>query len=71
MTFFVYENWTRDRGRIHRGECPVCNEGRGVRLTDSGKNGRWHGPFTDRDDAFKKAAALKRTDMQPCQRCKP
>ena len=71
MTFFVYDNWTRNRGRIHRGECSVCNQGQGVRAEDSGRNGKWHGPFVDREEAFRLAASLKRADMQPCQRCNP
>ena len=27
-SFYVYENWTHDRARVHKGECPYCNHGR-------------------------------------------
>jgi hypothetical protein len=30
MTFYVYENWTHDRARLHRGECGYCNDGSGL-----------------------------------------
>jgi hypothetical protein len=28
--FYAYDNHHRDRARVHRGDCPWCNHGRGV-----------------------------------------
>lgn len=71
MSYYVYDNWTRNRGRIHRAECSVCNDGNGFHKSDSGSHGKWHGPFSDRDQAFQIADTLKRADMAPCARCEP
>jgi hypothetical protein len=30
--YYVYENWTHDRARIHKGDCGYCNDGRELRL---------------------------------------
>jgi len=69
--YFVYENWHRKRGRIHLSDCSYCNEGRGIRQTDSGKNGRWLGPL-DRNEAFSLVGRLqKNADIQPCAVCNP
>jgi len=69
--YFIYENWTRDRGRIHHAECRMCNDGRGTQATDSGRNGKWHGPYADRELAFKFAAGMNRADMKACAICSP
>jgi hypothetical protein len=71
MPFYIYNNWTRDRGRIHKAECGRCNFGKGVHETDSGRNSEWIGPIEDRDLAFKKAAALGRAEMRACMTCNP
>jgi hypothetical protein len=68
--YHLYENWTLRRGRIHRAECSHCNHGRGTHENDSGRNGKWHGPF-DRNAAFKAAAAITHADIQPCKVCDP
>ena len=70
MEYYVYENWTRDRGRIHSGECGHCNHGQGNQPQDSGRNGKWHGPF-ERDAAFVYARGLNKSDMKPCSVCNP
>lgn len=69
--YYVYDSWARDRGRIHRAECPNCNHGRGMMPTPSTQHGAWHGPFTDREEAFAFAAALGRSDMTACRKCDP
>ncbi len=33
MSFYVYENWTHNRARIHRGTCGYCNNGQGTQAT--------------------------------------
>jgi hypothetical protein len=71
MSYYIYENWTLDRGRIHKGECANCNYGRGTQPTDSGRNGQWRGPYEDREFTFKVAASLGRSDMRPCKKCSP
>lgn len=69
--YFVYENWTLKRGRVHRAQCAQCNHGKGKHETDSGRNGKWHGPYRDRALAFKKAESLRHPDMKACGFCKP
>jgi hypothetical protein len=71
MAYYVYENWTRDRGRIHRAECSHCNNGIGMHASDSGQNGKWHGPYSDIKSANEAAQRLRRADMKPCGVCKP
>ncbi len=71
MTYFVYENWTRDRARIHRAQCSHCNNGQGTQPSDSGRNCKWHGPIEDRDVAFLLAAKLRREDTKACGTCSP
>jgi hypothetical protein len=70
MNYWIYESWTRDRGRIHRADCGFCNEGQGTQVKAGDRNGRWHGPF-DRDAAFAKAAQLNRADTRACSICDP
>lgn len=71
MTYYIYDNWTRSRGRVHRAECAICNYGKGFQASDSGRHGQWLGPYEDREVAFKKAASLGRADMRACARCTP
>lgn len=71
MKFFVYENWVRDRGRIHKAECSFCNFGQGRDGKWSNRSGKWHGPFDNRDEAFNAANLLGRREMAPCAVCDP
>lgn len=71
QTYYVYQNWTRKRGRIHNAECSHCNHGKGSQSSDSGKNGKWHGPYDDRALAFKKAGSFGYPDMRACEICGP
>lgn len=72
MEYWVYENWTVKKARIHEGPCPYCNNGQG---TDKPKprgaaNGEWHGPYASVD----RAAVVADRTGQPvsrCRRCKP
>ena len=53
MNFYVYEN-RRAHGhsaRVHREECPHCNEGQGNHPGSGTANGQWHGPFEGSDGA--------------------
>jgi hypothetical protein len=67
--FYVYENWTNKRGRVHRASCSYCNGGRGSQASTSDKNGEWHGPFADIDQARTKLAALEYSDKADCGTC--
>ncbi len=69
-SYYVYQNWRRSRGRIHRAECSYCNHGKGFQSTDSGQNGKWHA-FDNRDRAFAAAKALRLEDMKPSASCAP
>ena len=71
MEFYIYENWTHDRVRIHRASCGYCNNGDGTQASTSPKNGRWLGPFDNRALVFAKAKSLKRMDTKPCGTCNP
>jgi hypothetical protein len=71
MTYYVYENWTRDRGRIHRSDCSYCKNGEGMHEEDSGRHGKWHGPFSNIALAKDAAQRLGRADMKTCRVCKP
>lgn len=70
VDYFIYENWTHDRVRIHKGECGHCNDGRGTQAGSSLRNGKWHGPLS-RDDVYRLAAKLKRGDTRACPNCAP
>ena len=69
MSFFVYENWTRDRARLHRGSCGYCNEGQGTQPIDSGSNGKWHGPFENIETARRALRNVKKSDSKECGCC--
>ena len=71
MSYFVYENWTHDRACIHRGVCGYCNYGSGRMRADSGRHGRWLGPFDEPELALKVAKSLGRGDTTACSTCKP
>lgn len=71
MEFYIYENWVAsDKAVIHYGKCAFCNHGKGTGCGTLGdKNGRWWGPFTTSDEAFKKAGTLNRKEIAYCQHC--
>jgi hypothetical protein len=57
--YWVYENWTHKRVRVHDANCSYCNDGRGIQASHSGRNDKWHGPFDERSTAFAVAARLR------------
>jgi F-type H+-transporting ATPase subunit beta len=71
MSFYVYENWTHKRARLHRSDCPYCNHGRGTQPSQSARNGRWHAPQLDRTRAFDLLRATRQPDLAPCAHCNP
>lgn len=71
MSYWVFENWTHRRARIHDAQCVHCNDGRGLHGGGSGRNDRWHGPFEERSRAFLFADKLNRDDTKKCGTCSP
>ncbi len=67
-TYYVYENWTHDRARIHKVVVGTAMMGAGH--MSSPRNGRWSGPF-DWGEAFKIAAKLNHKDTRGCPNCAP
>jgi hypothetical protein len=69
--YWVYENLAHKLARVHKGDCPRCNHGNGMHRGSSNLNGRWHGPYAERGEAFKKAKALDRDNSRGCNVCSP
>ena len=69
--FWVYENYPRDRARVHWGDCGFCNHGDGVDGRGNPNNGRWHGPFATIKEACDKMRGLDKKDSGECGICKP
>lgn len=69
--YWVYENWTRKRARMHLAECRFCKDGHGVQRKISENNGRWLGPFSNRSAALKALAGTKQPDRRACEVCGP
>ena len=69
--YWVYENWTHKRARMHLAECSFCNRGRGIHAADSGRNGQWHGPYADKQRAFQALQATRVADRAICSVCAP
>jgi len=68
---WVYENWTHKRVRVHQAECGSCNDGHGTQASHSGRNDKWHGPYTERAAAYNVAARLGRENTKWCAFCAP
>lgn len=69
MRYWVYENWTLIKARIHKATCSHCADGTGVRREDSGLHGKWHGPFGGLGTSTAHAHKLKRRDTRECAIC--
>lgn len=69
MDFYVYQNWHRERARLHRGECRHCREGQGSQPVDSGRNGKWHGPIEERKAAQLLLDSFGYADAKECPFC--
>ena len=67
--FYVYENWTNKRARLHRGDCSYCNDGKGTQGTDSVTNGQWFGPYSTREAAAERMASVVQSDKAQCAMC--
>jgi F-type H+-transporting ATPase subunit beta len=71
MTFYVYENWTHKRARVHAADCGYCNSGRGTQASHSGRNDRWLGPYATSAAALLAAQNLRQPNTQACANCLP
>jgi hypothetical protein len=69
--YWVYENWTHKRARLHSAECSFCNHGRGTQPNDSGHNCQWHGPFIERQAALNAMEETKQHNRAVCGFCSP
>ena len=69
MAFYVYENWTHKKAIVHLGRCRHCNHGQGIHVRDSGRNGRWLGPYESEDQCLQVAKSLNRRDTRTCNIC--
>lgn len=70
-TFFVYENWVRDKAIVHRGDCSFCNEGNGLHGSRTTKSSTWHGPFDSGASALAAAKKCHRSRTEGCSTCSP
>ena len=69
MAYWIYENWAIDKAMVHIGECPFCRNGRGIHPgREEGRNGRWHGPIEDLEQARAQARILKK-NARDCEFC--
>jgi hypothetical protein len=68
-TYWVYENWTHKRARMHVAGCSFCNNGRSTQPEGSGRNGQWLGPFQQREDALKALEKTRQPDSAICGFC--
>lgn len=71
MTYFVYENWVRDKAIVHNADCPFCNGGNGLHGSRKTKSSTWHGPFDTSSDALEQAKTCRRGRTEGCAKCSP
>ena len=71
MSFWVYENWVRDKAIVHRASCAFCNDGNGLHGSRQTKSSTWHGPFETGADALDVAKSCRRTRTDGCSACSP
>ena len=69
--YWIYQSLNHKQARVHKGDCPNCNHGNGSVRGSSNKYGRWHGPYADRTEAFRKANALDLDGVRGCNACSP
>ena len=72
MDYWVYENWTVKKAKIHKGSCPYCKHGQGTDkpTPSSGRNDEWHGPYSTLE-AAEVVAERTGQPVSRCQHCNP
>jgi hypothetical protein len=71
MSYFVYENWVRDKAIVHKAACAFCSNGNGLHGSRLTKSSTWHGPFDSTADALAIAKSCNRTRTEGCEKCSP
>ena len=66
MRYWVYENYPNDKAIVHRASCSFCNRGAGIHGTGKTRNGEWHGPFDNTQQARYAAKNTQRMDIRDC-----
>jgi hypothetical protein len=69
--YFVYENWSRDKAIVHRGDCSFCNGGNGLHGARTTNSSTWYGPYDTPQEALTKAKACRRGRTEGCAICGP
>lgn len=71
-SFYVFYGPPRRRARVHRGDCPHCNEGHGQKGQDRKADGptQWFGPFSTQAEALGHMKTLDAKDAQLCAVCR-
>ena len=68
MNYWVYEDDTTNRVRIHKAACSRCKEGQGMKRARLPDN-RWHGPFKTEQEAIDVSLETGRRDAKGCWFC--
>jgi hypothetical protein len=71
MAFWVYENTIHKKARLHKADCPFCNDGSGIHGGGKTGSGEWFGPFIDCDQAWQIARERNQPDLRSCETCMP
>lgn len=66
MEYYVYENYPTSAATVHASPCRIYVG----RIADITQNGKWHGPFADRESACKFAKATGRRNVKCCYWCR-
>lgn len=72
--YWFYHNLTVEQGGkaiVHKGSCTFCMCGRGLNQTGPTRNGRWYGPFKNKEEALSKADDTGARRVACCRRCNP
>lgn len=71
MAYWVYENYPTDKAMVHLASCSFCKRGTGVHGAGKTRNGEWHGPFGNAQEARFAAKNTQRVDVRDCAKCAP
>lgn len=71
MTYFVYENWIRDKAIVRKSDCSFCKDGQGLHGSRTTKSSTGHGPYESSAQAVFKAKSCHRTRTEACAVCTP
>ena len=70
-SYYVYENWVRNKAIVHHDACAFCSNGNGLHGSRTTKSSTWHGPFETSAEAMAKAKACRRERTEGCSHCSP